>query len=80
MVTYIFLDLINTLTQQSTGGNPVAFGGDQSCRLLGLHAYSMRDSDFGMKNEHVKNKWPSQREVQKLTLCSDDASEASRCR
>jgi len=35
------LDLINTLTEQSTGGNLVAFGGDQSCRLLGLHACSM---------------------------------------
>jgi len=73
------LDLINTLTEQSTGGNPVAFGGDQGCRLLGLHARSMWDSDFGMKNEHVKNMWPSQCEVQKLTY-SNDVSEASRCR
>jgi len=41
LVTYIFLDLINTLTEQSTGENPVAFRGDQSCKLLGLHACSM---------------------------------------
>jgi hypothetical protein len=54
LVTYIFLDLINTLTEQSTVGNTVAFGRDQSCRLLGLHACSMSDSDFGMKNENEK--------------------------